>query len=353
MSTSGTTQFTVTTNDIVVQTLKNTGKLGIGDPIDPEEYSDCVTMLNLMCKQWIAKNDFAPGLKMWTRQRGYMFLSTVTGTYTLGSQGGTGASYWTNQFLTTNSAGSNASGATTINLATTTAAQLNMQSSINSQTGALVAGQVIGIQLDSGNLFWTTIVTVPTSTTVTVANGLPSSSNNIGNVVYAFTSIAPPPQVIEGIMLRDNTGNDTKVEPLNLEDWLALPSKQSPDYTGDPVAVYYEPKLVGNSGQGYGIIHTDVAGAQDVSKYLVISYLREIQDFVNPGDEMDFPKEWGMALIYGLGKHICKRYNIDWTQVDEENSIASIRFARNANNKTTTRGFQPGNMGQMTTQPWR
>jgi len=353
MSTSGNTSFTVTQDMIITKAAKIIGKQGDNASLTAEEYNDCRDMLNLMVKQWIAKNDFAPGLKMFSRKMGFLFLSTNTGTYTLGSAGGTGASRWTNNFATTNSTGSNPAGANTIHVATTTNAVMNMQPDTDSQTGPLANNQVIGIQLDNGSMYWSTITNVPSANTVTIAGTLPASSNSIGNVVYAFSTIASPPQVIEKVVLRDSNGEDTPVRLVNMEDWMNNPSKQSPGYTGDPVSVYYEPHLNGNNGQGIGYLHTDVAAAQDVSKYLVILYLTEFEDFVNPSDEMYFPKEWGMALIYGLGKHIGPMFDMVWTNEMKEIEMSSIRFARNANNRKSIDFFQPGNRGDTNIPNWR
>ena len=353
MSTSGTVSFTVTSTNIITYAVKLLGKLADQDTLTTSEYSDCLFFLNSMVKQWIANNDYAPGIKMWTRQRGYCFLNSQTGIYSLGSIAGSGLSYWTNNFSYTNSGGHNNTNATTINVGTTTAANNNMQPNINAQTSALAIGQYVGIELDNGQLYWTTISTVPTSTTITIPTGIPSSSNNVGNVIYAFTTIATPPQVIENAVLRDAQGNDTPIESLTLSEYMSLPSKQAPFYVGDPIGYYYEPHLVGNSGQGYGLLHTDVGGAQDVSKYIVLSYISEIQDFVNPTDEMYFPKEWGLALIYGLANVICPMFNATWTEQMEQNFNSTMRIARNAHNKRTTMGFNPGYRSGFGQVQWR
>jgi hypothetical protein len=353
MATSGAVSFTITAQQIVNYACKVLGKLADGDSLTTNEYNDCLFFLNALTKQWISRNDYAPGIKMWTRARGYQFLSYITGIYTLGATGGTGATHWTNNYSQTTSGGSNAIGATTIHVATTTAATNNMRTDISSQTSAISIGQHVGIQLDSGDIFWTTVSTVPTGTTITIPVGLPSASNNIGNMVFTFTTPATPPQVIESVQLRDNQSNDTPVQILTLEEYMSLPSKQAPNYIGDPIAIYYEPHLVGNSGQGYGLLHTDVAGAQDTSKVLVISYLSEIEDFVSTTDEMYFPKEWGLALIYALARVIAPMFNATWTQEMQTTAMISLREARNSNNKKTSLGFIPGARGGELQPQWR
>lgn len=352
MATSGIATFTISTYQVINLAVKCLGKLGINDNLEPEEYNDALMLLNLMVKQWMVKSDSSNGIKMWQRIQGFLFLSTATGQYALGSQAGTGLSYFTNNFLMTTSGGSNNSGATTINVASTNNCLQNMQPDIVSQYGVMVPNQYIGIELDNGSLFWTTIISAPTSTTVVLDAGIPSSCNSIGNIVYTFTTIARPPQIIEVANLRDAQGNDTLMTPLSKEEWAMLPSKQAPNYSGDPIAYYYEPHLVGNSGQGVGYLNTDVASAQDVSKYIVLNYVREFDDFVNPGDEPDFPKEFGLPLVLGLAKILAPFYNVVWTDSMEKNTITSFMYAKNAQPKTAVLGFAPGNRGFSYDNPW-
>ena len=354
MSTSGTQTWTVTAQQVVTYSVKLLGKLGEGDSLTSTEYNDCLWFLNALTKSMIAKNDYSPGLKMWQRRYGFAFLSNTTGVYQLGSKGGTGLSYWTEQFLQTTSGGSNAANATTINVSSAGAATYNMQPNIGSQTGAFTAGQYIGIQLDNGSLFWTTIVSVNTvANTITITTGIPSSSNNIGNVIYGFTTIAAPPQVIEVGILRDINQNDVPLRSMTMEEYMMNPSKQSPTYTGDPIGYYYQPHLTGNSGQGYGLLSTDVGAAQDVSKYLVLEFYKEIDDFTNPTDEPEFPKEWFMALTYGLAQAIAPMFNAEFTPQMGETFGMYLKMAKNSNNKRSTAGFLPGVKGQTLEVQWR
>ncbi len=354
MATSNSTSWNATTNSIVTYAAKYLGFLGEGSQLSATEYNDCLWFLNAMVKQWIAKNDYAPGLKMWLRQRGFAFLSSTTGSYQLGSLGGTGVSYWANSYQYTISAGSNNAGATTINVVTSNGLTVApIPASNASLTAALVPGMQVGIQCDDGSLFWTTVSTVPNGTSFTIPTGLLVSSNQSGNVIFAFSTVATAPQVIENAVLRDAQQNDTVIQMLNLNQWMSSPSKQAPGFTGDPIAIYYEPQLFGNNGLGGGVLYTDVAGAQDTSKVLMLSYVTEIQDFVNPSDEMYFPKEWAMALTRGLARTIAPMFNVEWTAAMEKETMDAFRFARNAHSKTSGMGFAPGIRGGEIVTQWR
>lgn len=325
MSTSGAFSFTISTYKIIELAVKYLGKLGENDELTPSEYDDCKSFLNMMIKQWIVRNDSSNGMKTWLRHTGYLFLNSNSGTYNLSTSN---TSYWTENFYKTTSAGSNAVGANTINVA---------------NASGMLSGDTIGIQCDDGSLFWSNVVSI-TANAVQIYSptGLITASENIGNVVYDFKTHAQPPQIVETVVLRDSLGNDTPIANLNQEDYENLPSKQAPGYFGDPLAIYVEPHLVTVGTTSYVQIQTDVAGAQDVSKYLVFKYLQEIQDFNNLTDEPDFPKEWQMALVLNLAKHVAPMFNATWSQEQESQAANALIYARNARAKTSTRGFIPG-----------
>jgi hypothetical protein len=277
---------------------------------------------------------------MYLRQQGYLFLNGSGGTYLLSANSNiatSGNGYFTNSFTQSNSLGNNPPGATTITVASARGFSTNDQ---------------IGIELDSGQLQWTTITAVnAAANTVNTASALTGSSNGLNNVIYTFSAFAQPPQTIESAVLRDASGNDTDIRwNMTLDEWMSLPSKQSPGFSGDPVAFYYEPHLVGNQGQGYGQLQTDVNQAQDVSKYIVIHYIREVQDFVNPNDEPDFPKEFYEPLYMNLAKRLAPHFNCTWTKAMEDMANQSLSIAARANPRRSILRFNPNNRGALSTQ---
>src|SRR5262252_6133202 len=87
MTTSGTFVFTVNAADIVREMMLNIGAIGESETPTAQEYNDCLRKLNMLVKQWMGKQDFAPGLKMWTRQRADLFLGYSQYQYRLGPTG--------------------------------------------------------------------------------------------------------------------------------------------------------------------------------------------------------------------------------------------------------------------------
>lgn len=318
MATSGTYSFGCTFADIVRQAMLSIGKLDPFENPDAQQFSDCGFVLNAMVKQWQGKADYAPGLKMWTRKHGHMFLSSTTGRYVIGPGSTTG---WTLDYVYPLLTAASAAAALTVTLAS---------------VAGVATGYYIGIQLDSGALFWTTVNGAPVGSVVTLLAALPSSAAS-GNQVFVFQTIAQQPLFIEAANLRDNQLEDTPLRIFrSVEEYDILPSKADPTFQQDPTAIYYENQL-GNS-----YLYTDCGSSQDVSKHLVLTFQEPVQDFTNPLDAPYFPQEWYWPLCLGLGKYICPQYNRPWSQLNEDNLQSALAIARNKDAEDSAIFFQSG-----------
>lgn len=316
MATSGVFVLTVTRDDIIREAMLNLGKLGDNEVPTPQETTDCARKLNMLVKQWMGKADFAPGLKMWTRKHGDLFLSSTTGQYSLGPSGDN----WTNQSYQRSTT------------ATANAAATSLQASIANVTN----GDFIGICLDSGAIFWTTVNGVPVGTTITLLAGLPSQASS-GAIVFNYTTKAQRPEFLETALLRDSGNNDIPLNIMTLQDYEFLPSKVNPQFLSLPQAVYYEQQL------GNGVLYTDVAGTSDVTQHIHCTYMEPIQVFVNPTDNPEFPDGWFLPLSWGLTKQIAPMFNMPFTPDMKENYTESLAIARNLYSETSSMYFEPGN----------
>lgn len=316
MTTSGTFSFSVSRDDIIREALLNIRKLDELEIPTPQETIDCARKLNMMCKQWQGTADFAPGLKTWTRRHGHLFLSNTTGQYTIGP----GAIGWTNSYFGKTLTATAASGQPVIQIA---------------PSADLLAGQHIGVVLDSGNIFWSFILSVIGSS-VTMTTNLPSTASS-NSVVYAYTTTAQQPIVIETAFLRDINNDDI---PLNIirtiGDYDLLPSKVDTSFISDPTAIYYEFQLTNST------LFTDVAASEDVTKHICMSYLESIQDFNNPLDTPEYPQEWFLALSWGLAKQICPMYGATWTPLMQDNFTSALLIAQRKDPEIVTMFFQAG-----------
>lgn len=315
MPTSGTYSFSVTRDDIINLAMLSIGKLGENETATAQETADCSLLLNAMCKQWMGKQDFAPGLKMWTRRRGNLFLSSSAGVYDIGPSGDN----WTDDnYLSFRLTTANAGGSPTLNVGSTT---------------GVTNGDYLVVELDNGDIFSSTVLS-HTGSAIT-ANASLTSSAAASNYVWTFTSKQTRPLTLETAVLRDINNNDIPLRFMTVKDYEFLPSKANPQYLSDPGAVYYEAQLTN------GVLYLDVGGCADVTKHIHIVYLEPVQDFNNPLDNPEYPQQWYMALAWGLAKQICPMFNAPWTQEMQANFADSMAMAKETEPETESLYFQP------------
>ena len=329
MTTSGTYSFSVSRDDIIGEAMRNVGALGESETATAQEVTDCARKLNMLVKQYMQNQDFAPGLKMWQRQRADLFLSSTKGVYALGPSGDNWAAGVTalsgqNYGQTQLSANASAS-ATTITVGTGTGKIANF-----------TTGDFVVIQLNSGDIYSTTVSSVNSGagTFVIPGSGLPSAAN-LGLYVWNYTTKGQRPEEVLTCILRDINNSDTPLDRMTVQDYEALPSKAMSTFTSDPAAFYYEQQLTN------GQLYLDIYGEQDVTKHLHLVYLRPVQDFSNPGDTPEYPQPWYRPLCWGLSKEIAPMFDAEWTQDMQANYDEAFAIAREAPAETTSFYFQP------------
>jgi hypothetical protein len=316
MTTSGVYAFTVNRDQVIRQAMLNIRKLDPDESPTPRETTDCTFVLNMMVKQWMAKADFSPGLKIWTRRRGHLFLHNNQYQYTVGP----GATGWTLTYVSPTTTVASNSGTAAI--------------TVSSPTG-IATNYFIGIETSAGDLFWTTVLSVVGSVVNLNAN-LPANVS-IGAQVFAYQTVATQPVVIETAVLRDIFNQDIPLRYLTIQDYDMLPSKTDPTNISDPGAILYEFGLTNSN------LFIDVAGAQDVTKHIVLTYMEAIQDFVNPTDTPEYPQEWFLALCWGLAKEITPMFHANWDMLMQNNFERSLITAQRKDSERRTEFFQPGN----------
>lgn len=297
--------------------MLNLGKLGETGTISPQETIDISFKLNMMVKQWMGTKDFAPGLKMWTRQRGDLFLGLTQNTYNLGPSG----DHWTASYSQKTLTVAAASSATVLTVGV-------------GNTSVYTVNDYIGVLMSTGDLFWSTVASINAGLgTVTMNAGLTSGAT-IGTYVFNYTTKQQRPLELVTCLLRDINNSDTPINFMTVQDYEFLPSKTMTTFQSDPTAVYYEQQLTN------GVLRIDCGGAQDVTKHLHVVFVRPIQDFNNPLDNPEYSQEWFLPLSWGLSKLIAPMFNAVWTKEMEDNYSESLAIARRTNPETTTLYFQ-------------
>src|ERR1019366_140563 len=161
MTTSGSTNFSLTRNQILTAALQDIRVLGEDESPSAAALASASIALNVVVKSFENQSRH-----VWKKSECTLFLQKGQASYTLGSTDHCTESY--------------------VKTAITTAVSSGTTLVVTSTTG-MTALDNIGICLDSKSLFWTTIVSVNSSTGLTITSAIPSAVA-AANVVYSYTT---------------------------------------------------------------------------------------------------------------------------------------------------------------------
>lgn len=301
MATSGTTSFGSTELQIITDALDDLGVKQSGQALSADDVVLMRRKLNMIVKQWSAQVDFAPGLKMWTRRRAYLFLQTDQIGYDLGPTGDECASE--TYYSTTLAAAASAS-ASTVTLTSVTGVATTMR---------------IGIELASG-MQWTTVNGAPSGSVVTLTTALTGAAA-LGAQVYVYASKPLRPFEIVTAVMRNEEGQDSPMDPhLSVEEYEAIPNKSS---TGTPSRIYFEAKKTNAR------VYLDRA-PDDLTKVIRMVYLSYIEDNTAQTEDVDFPAEWHRALGAQLTLDGAPAFGVKATQEMKLKRDEALQMAQNA-----------------------
>ncbi len=129
----------------------------------------------------LVKDLSTDGLHLWCREEGILYLSQYESKYLLGNGSSDAKVTLASDELISQLDGELAALATNV--------------TVDSTTG-MVVGDYIGIVLSTNDIYWTTIATIPTDTTLTLTEGVSSVASDRANV-YTFTNkIYKPMRII-------------------------------------------------------------------------------------------------------------------------------------------------------------
>ena len=275
MASSGSSNFTVSRNEIINLGFEMAGIKGQGFALSAADISTAAMLLNLIVKQWQGKSDFAPGLKVWSRKRAYLFPNTNTSSYSLGPSG----DHFTATYYSTTLDANEAIGQTTLSV---------------TSTANMTAADYIGIRCNDNSIHWSTISSFVTNDTVTIAAALTVAANS-GATVYHYTTKAPMPLNIISARRKDTSNGETVMDPMLVEEYEAITNKAN---DGSPSRFLYE-RGITNGTMKFDLEPTDT------TEIYQITYLRPIEDFDAATDTPDYPQEWYRPLVGQLGMDAC------------------------------------------------
>lgn len=286
MTTSGNVVYSQTRNEVILDAYNLLGIYGLGRTVSAEDMALASRFLNKMIKSWSTK-----GLNLWAKDEGVLYLTPSVGKYNLGVGSTTMATTLNDQIITKLS-GNIALGATSI--------------TVDSTTGMTI-GDHIGIVLPGNTIHWTTIATIPTSTTLTLTVGVPAAAYD-DTLVYTFTTrINKPMRILDARLVSgyDNGTTSSQIEQpmtsIAYQEYFEIGMQTA---NGLPNQFHYNPQ------QNYGIMYI-WPRAIDPSYRVHFTFERMLENVDNIADTLDFPDEWLEPLTWQLATRLGPAFGKD------------------------------------------
>ncbi len=260
--------------------------------VPASEYAVASRSLNRMIQAWSAADLF-----LWNKQEATVFLQQGQNQYTLGATGNN----CTKSYVSTTLTAAAATNATVL--------------AVTSSAG-MTALDNVGIVLSTGNIFWTTVSVVNSTTQITLTAGISSGASK-GAVVYDYTTGIPArPHLITSARKMDINNLEIVISQVRYEEYFEQPFKTS---TGKPILYTYNKQLP----NGQLCLWPTPDDMTDVVK---ISYYEPVEDFSASTDTPDFPKECLDALVYGLAVNLGPMFAIATQDLGVLKSLADEKF---------------------------
>lgn len=277
MATSGSVDYTVNRTKIIDTALQLLNVLAAGETSSAEDYQLANDLLNMMVKSWQAD-----GLHLWATQEATLFLQSGTGEYSLSSDASSA--------IATKSEG-------TVITAVSTAVAISDTAILVDSTTGMAAADLVGIVLDDGTVFQSTVASVDSSTQITIDDAVTGDGASVDNRVYVYTSRLNRPLRISSCRYVTGSGTTLREIPLtkvSKADYFNNPNKNS---TGTPNSFYYDPQLTAGKLYLWPV-------PSNSTGYIRFTHERALEDFDSATDTPDFPQEWMETLLYNLATRL-------------------------------------------------
>lgn len=289
MALSNSFDFSLTAGEVFKEALENVGAIGVGDELDSQHVGSLTRAFNIQLKSKQVR-----ALNLWTWKDAVLFLAPGETSYRLGASG----DHATESYVQTTLAADAALGASTLTL---------------TATAGMTNGDSIGIVLDDGTLFWTTISAVG-GTDIAVALTSAASS---GNVVFSYTSKIERPLSIKDVRLLhiDETERPCNVIPVS--EYNGYPNK---NVSSEIVSVAHEP-LMDNTLLRVWPANTL---ATDVLKF---SYKKPVDDIDNIEHNIYAPVDCYDAIVADFTARVAGRFGASIAEQQNLERKAEKAFA--------------------------
>ncbi len=278
MTVAITTDYNDTRDQIITDALILLGIMNPDESLSANDATLGQRFLNRLVKYWEAS-----GAHVWTDATATVWLTNNANKYLLGPA--VTDTHWANTFVETDTTAALTTSATAVTCTTTT---------------GMTIGDFIGITLDNSTLYWTTIATIPTSTTLTLTVGVTAAAAS-GALVYTYTTKPQRPlRIIEASTRSSIRTNiiDILLAKLSIIDYQQISTKFS---QAAPAQYVYEPKLIS------GVL-TVWPVPTVMTDRIYIYYNRPMFDFDTSINTADIPQEWLQCLVLSLATSLAPAY---------------------------------------------
>jgi len=277
VTTSGSVDFGHTRTQLIESALRKCGVLREGISATSDQLTTGALALNTVIKALQAD-----GMPLWAIRESAVFPIHDVNTVTLGPSGGHAATTYVHTQLN----GSHAASATAM--------------TVDSTTG-MSASDTIGIELDSGNIHWTTISGAPgSSTTLTLATGLATAAGDNSHVYTYTNKTVRPLKIIQAQRFDYTDSSETPVTILSRDEYLRIGNKTG---EGNPNQIYYDPRITA------GVL-SFFPRFIDGNSTIKIWFQRPFEDMDAAGDTLDFPQEWESSIVWELAHALAMEHGV-------------------------------------------
>lgn len=295
MATSGSTNYSVTRDDIVTEALQLCGVVEEGGSATANQLTDCSRTLNMLIK-----HDMTDALQLWLDTTLVIFPVKGQKTLTAATSGGDRMCL-ESQLVTTKLNGDHASGATTLTVDDTT---------------SMTASDIIGIVTDDSDIHWTTISSVASSTSLVIASGLDSTASDNDRVYTYTTAFTQKVARLNEAWIRSTDDLDIPINLISKRDYSLLSNKLE---AGRINQIWFDPQ------RATSIFNVWMVPDDSYTNDRIYVYVsRYIEDFDAATDDADYPQEWYMPLVWVLAMHVGPKYGVTGARLKEitERAIA-------------------------------
>lgn len=279
MTTSGSTNFTHTAEELIRDALYKIEALEEGEQITGEHTVSGLRQMNRLLKRW---NTYQ---LRWARKEAILFLNKNQREYAL-----PGDNCAAGNFGYTRLNGALSASATAVTVDSTAPGVPHPP---------MLASDIIGIELADGMRHWDVVASVDSGTTLTLATGVTGAASDDATVFWYTTAIERPVRVFNtrrGVY----SGSEVPVEPVARDVYMNQANKGA---SGAPTMIHYAPEV----GTGKLYVWPTSSTVQNVVRF---TYQRTLEDVDAITNTLDMPEEFAELLVYELADRLAPEYHL-------------------------------------------